>query len=522
MKSLRTIVVVLLCCCLLSCEPLDAINDGDGDRSNRLAAQTNVEGHLEEVTAPEVIRELSQRLTKYQPQVTIASPRQDVTVNQTDITVKIAVENLPLFEDDQLHLGNHLNLIVDNEPLQAIYSLEEPIVIANLAPGTHTVRILAVNAWGESFKNEGAFAQTTFNVLAETNDNRPDPNLPLLTYSNPTGSFGAEPVLLDFYLSDLDGVSTKNNPALQKLRVRATVNGESFIVENWQPYYLTGFAPGDNLIQLELIDQSGSAIANTFNNTARVFTYDPQQQDTLAKLVKNEVSASEARGIVDPSYYIQPVGTPEIIDFAEPDIPEPEIFSSELEDMPNKTSESDLLPAISKPETEMPELASSEVESNSEPDRATDLDNSIAIASDAQSRPENSVAVAETPANSSLESQIDASDQILDQVPDLDIAADNDAAEKVEPALKELETKTNEITITESNSASETVAQIVVPQAESVEIKDSDIAITVPALKSEPAPSPAKKSDQPLWWRKILVKIRRTIEAVAQKLPTEA
>ena len=95
-----------------------------------------------------------------------------------------------------------MNLIVDNEPFQAIYNIDRPITIKNLAPGSHTIRAFAVTPWGESFKNEGAYAQTTFNVLTETNDNRPDFSRPLLTYNSPTGTYGAEPLLLDFYLTN--------------------------------------------------------------------------------------------------------------------------------------------------------------------------------------------------------------------------------------------------------------------------------------------------------------------------------
>ncbi|MEO1670354.1 MAG: hypothetical protein AAFR77_06120 [Cyanobacteria bacterium J06631_2] len=507
MKTLRAIIFILLFFSLLGCELPIANNSVAGDRSNKSVALTNVESNLEEVATPRVIRELNQKLKKYQPQVAIIAPQADATLNQTDITLKIAVEDLPVFQDDKFKLGNHINLIVDNEPLRVIYSLDEPITVSNLAPGTHTVRVLAVTPWGESFKNEGAYAQTTFNVLAETNNNRPSSDLPLLTYSSPTGSYGAEPVLLDFYL---------NNRDLQELRVKTTVNGKSFIVENWQPYYLTGFAPGENLIQLELIDKLGNTIANTFNNTARVFTYDPQQQDALARLVKNEVSIAEVQGIVEPSYYIQPVGTPETVDFTEQDT-SAEILPRELENIPIQVPKVDSSSTVSEPEIEIPTKAdSSKTALNSELEsQVVDINTPKAIADDAMVESETNTAMGKQLSSPTSDYQIDLGSPISE----LDAAT-----HQVEPESIDPETSAGKIIITESDSSSETsetIAQVVLPQPESVEIKGSDIAITIPASNPEGNLENSETSDQPLWWRKILVKVRQTIEALAQKLPTE-
>ncbi|MEY2856277.1 MAG: hypothetical protein RLZZ74_586, partial [Cyanobacteriota bacterium] len=337
MKTVRTIIFILVLSCLIGCEQLQLDNYPISDwttpslrdfppgtlrdRTDKTRALDS--SNLAEVTSPQVIQELDQELRQYSPQVKITAPIGSKTFNQADVEIKLAVSDLPIFQDDRLHLGNHVNLIVDNEPLQAIYSLDEPIIIKNLAPGTHSVRAFAVSPWGESFKNEGAYAQTTFNVLTQTNNNRPNTDLPLLTYNSPTGTYGAEPVLLDFYLSYPDAAISfaQKNLDHPEWQVKATVNGTSFMIEDWQPYYLTGFKPGDNWIQLELIDQSGKTIENTFNNTVRVFNYDPQQQDTLAKLVTNQISLNDAQSIVKQSYYIQPIETPEIVeleDVAEP------------------------------------------------------------------------------------------------------------------------------------------------------------------------------------------------------------
>jgi hypothetical protein len=85
-------------------------------------------------------------------------------------------------------------------------------------------------------------------------------------------------------------------------KIRATVNGESFAIDQWQPIYLKGFKPGKNWVKLELIDEQGNIVKNAFNNTVRLINYQPLGQDTLSKLVRGELTAAEARGIVDRTY----------------------------------------------------------------------------------------------------------------------------------------------------------------------------------------------------------------------------
>jgi hypothetical protein len=159
--------------------------------------------------------------------------------------------------------------------------------------------------WQESFKNDGAFAETTFHILTKTGKNAPDNNLPLLTYSHPQGIYGAEPILLDFYLSNaplrLPNTANEDN-SLQNWRIRVTVNGESFLLDTWEPIYLKGFAKGNNWVQLEFIDGKGNKIENEFNTSVRVISFDPSYQDGLSQLVRGDLSPIIARSIVDPNY----------------------------------------------------------------------------------------------------------------------------------------------------------------------------------------------------------------------------
>jgi hypothetical protein len=63
-------------------------------------------------------------------------------------------------------------------------------------------------------------------------------------------------------------------------------------------------------VQLEFLDEQGNSLKNVFNNTVRLIKYEPKGKDTLSKLVRGELSAEAARGIVDPNYKTKATPTP--------------------------------------------------------------------------------------------------------------------------------------------------------------------------------------------------------------------
>jgi hypothetical protein len=277
------------------------------------------DGPLSEVNTPDAIAKLAPNLEKYRPQVQILSPKADRVLAEDRVTVKLQVNDLPLFKHPELGLGNHLHVILDKQTYQGVYDLTQPLVFKNLTAGTHSLRVFASRPWHESFKNEGAYAQTTFHVLTKTAENNPNPQQPLLTYSRPTGIYSAEPIMLDYYLSNAPShlVGKESNSGLPDWRIRATVNGQQFILggeasplENrWAPIYLEGFKLGKNWVKLELVDDRGNPIPNVYNDTVSIVTYDPQSKDTLAKLVRGELNPTLAMSLVDPNYQA-PLPTP--------------------------------------------------------------------------------------------------------------------------------------------------------------------------------------------------------------------
>ncbi|MDJ0508069.1 MAG: hypothetical protein QNJ64_02260 [Crocosphaera sp.] len=304
-----SLLVSLLCWGLVGCSDRLEVTS-PGIEPSPVPVTTN---KLSEVAPPPVIQELKEVLDQYHPQVSIISPQPQEIVSETTVSLQLEVRDYPLFKDETLGLGPNLHLFVDDQPYRAVYDVDEPIILEDLSPGTHTIRVFASRPWHESFKNEGAYAQTTFSVFTETEDNAPKPTLPLLTYSRPQGSYGAEPIMLDFYLTNAPLHFVANNDPDDDIidwRIKATINGESFLIDTWQPIYLKGFEPGKNWVQLEFIDEQGHEVNNAFNNTVRVITYEPNGEDSLSKLVRGELSTEIARSIVDPNYIYTSEPTP--------------------------------------------------------------------------------------------------------------------------------------------------------------------------------------------------------------------
>ncbi|YAF96116.1 MAG: hypothetical protein AB3A66_26970 [Nodularia sp. CChRGM 3473] len=373
-KWLMTLVLVLS---LTSCSEKAGSQEASVSYRENRSQTSQISQQFSEVSPPEVIQELRPALEVYRPQVTIVTPQTNAVLQENTVSVSFQVKDLPIFKDAQLELGPHLHVILDNQPYIAVYDLNQPLVLSDLSPGTHTLRVFASRPWHESFKNEGAYAQTTFHVFTTTDDNNPDSALPLLTYSRPKGDYGAEPILLDFYLTNAPlRLAVKDNPndTISDWRIRCTINGESFILDRWQAIYLKGFRPGKNWVKLEFLDNQGNPVKNAFNTTARLINYQPKGKDTLSRIVRGELKADEVRAIVDQNYVkkpaIEPTPAPAVEKIPEPQlIPETDLQQPEEPESPRVEPSPSLPPTLPeiiespKPEaTEEPEIVTPEPE----------------------------------------------------------------------------------------------------------------------------------------------------------------
>jgi hypothetical protein len=160
--------------------------------------------------------------------------------------------------------GQHIHFIVNNGPYQAHYM---PGIMNKLPDGNYTVLAFLSRSYHESVKGKNAYFIENRNLGGV---DAPDTDLsaPHLFYSRPKGSYAGEDtkkLMLDFYLINCDLSQNGYN-------VKATINGEDFMLDEWAPYYIEGLPMGEVTIKLELLDSSGARVESPFNPVERTVT----------------------------------------------------------------------------------------------------------------------------------------------------------------------------------------------------------------------------------------------------------
>lgn len=172
--------------------------------------------------------------------------------------------------------GNHVHVILDNEPYEAYYDLSQPFELRNVSPGKHMLRVFPSRPWHESYKNEGAFAMVTFTVKGEPANASSaidvDPRAPLLTYSRPKGEYkgaDADAIMIDFWLSN---AKLKGDGGEYRMRYFVD-DDEARFIDKWEPVWLTGWLTGKHTVRLELLGPDNYPVKNgTYNITTREIT----------------------------------------------------------------------------------------------------------------------------------------------------------------------------------------------------------------------------------------------------------
>ncbi len=169
--------------------------------------------------------------------------------------------------------GQHIHLIIDNQPYSAQYTANFDYDIAN---GEHYMLAFLSRSYHESVKNPAARVADRIVVEDGTISARQPIDEPVLFYSRPKGTYVGEAetskVMLDFYV-----LNTELSPNMQ---VKADINGEIHMIDTWQPYYIEGLPMGENTITLTLVDGDGVAVDAPLNPVTRTFTLqaDPAEQ----------------------------------------------------------------------------------------------------------------------------------------------------------------------------------------------------------------------------------------------------
>jgi hypothetical protein len=204
------------------------------------------------------------------PTLHIKTPHDGALIKTETVEVTFDVKNWPLTPD-----GNHIHLIVDNEPYIAVRDVTKPIELRalvqkelghELAEGTHVLRAFPGRGHHESVKEAGAFDQRTFSFKTKSADFKFDPKAPLLTFSRPKGcvDLGAR-ALLDFYV-----INAKLGAADYRVRyaIDGTLGGD---IVSWAPHYIENLPEGEHKIELILHDANGAPAPGPFNDTTRTF-----------------------------------------------------------------------------------------------------------------------------------------------------------------------------------------------------------------------------------------------------------
>lgn len=162
--------------------------------------------------------------------------------------------------------GQHIHLILNNEPYQASYDTSYTTK-NDLEAGNYVALAFISRSYHESLKHPGAYALTQFKVGEEEMDEI-DLTAPHLFYSRPKGEYAnefADEVMLDFYLVNTS-ISEDGN------YVKVTLNETTeFKITKWVPYLIKGLPVGPNTVQIALYDKNDNYIEGHFNSTTRTF-----------------------------------------------------------------------------------------------------------------------------------------------------------------------------------------------------------------------------------------------------------
>jgi hypothetical protein len=202
------------------------------------------------------------------PTLSIVTPKDGQLIKTDAVELKLALKSWDLSPD-----GNHVHVIVDNEPYIAVRDAQKPVDLRalvqnelghDLTEGTHVVRVFPSRGHHESVKEAGAFDIAVFHFKKKSSDFKLDPKAPLLTYSRPKGCVQlGQRALLDFYV-------TNAKLSASDVQVRLSIDGQpSGDLVAWQPHYIESLPEGDHELRLTLVDAKGTALPGPFNDTTR-------------------------------------------------------------------------------------------------------------------------------------------------------------------------------------------------------------------------------------------------------------
>lgn len=178
------------------------------------------------------------------------------------VTVKYNVQNFNLTEQTEhshhmanSHEGQHIHFILDNTPYAALYKPEHSVNVA--LNSEHYLMSFLSRSFHESIKTADASKLVKFRVNADAKiEELPKVTSPSLFYSRPKGEYkGADTktILLDFFIENTTLAADGN-------KIKADINGQEFLLDQWAPYEILNLPMGENTVKLTLVDKDGNAL----------------------------------------------------------------------------------------------------------------------------------------------------------------------------------------------------------------------------------------------------------------------
>lgn len=168
--------------------------------------------------SPEAIAQLKVALDRYRPQVQIRQPRPDAILRDSSVKVELKVQDLPVFQNPTLGLGPLYSINRRRSPPRPHLQPRRPHHPRGTRCRNPYLAGFAVRPWHESFKNEGATPKPpSTSTPKPAIINRTQPSPPHLQPSPRT--YGTEPILLDFYLTNAPCISSPKNLRMMKFLI---------------------------------------------------------------------------------------------------------------------------------------------------------------------------------------------------------------------------------------------------------------------------------------------------------------
>jgi len=225
----------------------------------------------QEVAPPLAVQQLQKALEGRRPRLEILSPADGALLQAGPWTLRLQVEDWPLVDAGPLGLGPHVVVQLDGDPPLPLTGTTT--TMRPLEPGSHRLTVYAARPWGEAVKSPGAHRQIRLHRVAANPLSQPTPGSPQLIAVSPWGTAARTPLLLDWLLLEAPLQNLRSGDASWRLRV--SLNGDSFLVDQQLPLWLEGWRAGSNAIQLDLLDGLGEPLNPPFNSLVTEVTLQP-------------------------------------------------------------------------------------------------------------------------------------------------------------------------------------------------------------------------------------------------------